>query len=138
MKSYAQQAEGELAARYLPDLHAPNEAILDDVGVLHDLVRNDGPCAIADDLMDVDHDSPCIVGGETEGFDMRVYLAPLTGPVVANGLATVNVSALHPVRPLNVVMHGSQGRIDVAGIERLVRAAEKLLFGCHSAVPFSL
>ena len=78
MKSYAQQAEGELAARYLPDLHAPNEAILDYVGVLHDLVRNDGPCAIADDLMDVDHDSPCIVGGETERVDRHERAIELT------------------------------------------------------------
>ena len=69
------------------DLHAANQPVLDQVGVLHHGVDQDGPGEVADDLLDVYDDSPGVVVGELERLDVRVNEAPLSGPVPPHGRA---------------------------------------------------
>src|SRR2546425_11604957 len=69
----------------LPDLHAPDHAILDDVDVLDDLIGDDRPAAVAHDLMDVDDDASRLGGAEAPRLDVGVDHAPLAGPASARG-----------------------------------------------------
>src|SRR5205814_3101706 len=82
--------------------------------------------AVADDLMDVDHDAPLRLGGEAPWLDARVDHCPLARPVRAYRLAAVDVAAFHSIRPLDVEMHGGQRAVDVARVEGVVRGGQEI------------
>ena len=86
----------------LPYLHAPDETVLDQVYVLDKLVYHNVSGQVADDLANVDRYPPVLVGLEAQRFNVRVDQLPLARPVVADTAVTVNVPALHSVRPANV------------------------------------
>ena len=86
-----------------------------------------------DELEDVDYDATLLVGIEALGLDMGVDETELTCPVPANRLVAVLTPAFHRIRPVDVVMHERQCRLDVAPIERVVRATKELLELPHSA-----
>src|SRR5207249_2319565 len=67
-----------------PDLHAPDEAALDKIDVLHQLVLDDVSGPVPNDLMHVHHDSARRIRLDAYRLDVRIDHAPLTRPVVAN------------------------------------------------------
>src|SRR2546426_10639587 len=104
--------------RKLADLHAPDEAALDEIDVLHHLVLDNMSGPISDDLMPVDHGAARRMRLDAHRLDVRIDHAPLTSPVVSNAAMAVDTPAFHPIRPLDISMHGGQRRVDVAGVER--------------------
>src|SRR3954451_11636696 len=57
----------------------------------------------------------------------RVHRAPLAGPVVAHCVSPAHVATLPPVGPLDVRRERRKDRIDVAGVETLVKNLEERL-----------
>ena len=118
----------------LADLHLPDEAVLDQIGVLDDRLRDHRPPEVPHDLPDVEHDEARVVRGEPDGLDQRIDEAPLPGPVPANLFVSVHVPALHPVRPLDVGMHGGQRGVHLSRIERAVGLSEQRLNHVRSSL----
>src|SRR5206468_8160991 len=105
---------------------APDQAIFEIVYVPDHAIGDDGAVQVTHDLVDVDDDASVRVGDEASGLDARIDHRPLARPVRAHRLAAVHVAALHPVGPLDVGMHGGQGAVDVARVERLVCGGQQL------------
>src|SRR5215203_779186 len=98
---------------WLADLHAPDETVLDQINMLNYLIHHDVPVPVTDDLTNVYHCSPVLVSFEAQRFDVWIDQAPLARPVVANATVAVDTATLHPIRPVNVDVHGGQSRVDV-------------------------
>jgi hypothetical protein len=116
------------------DLHTPDEAVLDQVDVLYGFVSQDFAIQVTNDLVNVHHDSPGLVGLEAKWLYMRVDQQPLAGPVIADTAVAMDPAALHAVGPIDVWVHGRQSRFDVAGVERRVGCLQKTLH-CTLAEP---
>ena len=58
---------------------------------------------------------------------MGINNAPSPGPILANPGMAENAAAFHCIRPHDIGVHDGQYRIDVARVEGVIRAAEKIL-----------
>src|SRR5215831_16084186 len=94
------------------------------VNVVDDLVGHDASGKIADDLVNLHDDTPGWVDLEAQWLDPGIDERPLPPPVVTHLAMTMDVSALHPIGPVDVGMHGRERAVDVAGIERVVGGSE--------------
>ncbi len=81
------------------------------------------------DLMDVDEN--CAGGGviiicafEANGFNMGIDHGPLTCPIAAHFVATVDVAAFHAVGPSDVGLHGGENAFHVASVKAFVKAGQ--------------
>src|SRR5215210_7368502 len=122
---------------WLPNLHAPDETVLDQINMLDYLIHHDVSVPVTDDLTNVYHRSSVLVGFKAQRFDVWIDQAPLARPVVANATVAVDTSTLHPIRPVNVDVHGGQSRVDIAGVERIVGIFEKTTLSNHFYAPVS-
>jgi len=77
---------------------------------------------IADGLPNLCDD--CVVSSPVEAhrFDVRTDHGPLAGPVLAHGLATMNVAAIHAVGPSDIIGKNGQHAIDIPRIEAVIDA----------------
>ena len=85
----------------------------------HDAVR------VADRLVHVHGDAAVAGLREAHRLDVRVDQRELPLPVRAHRVAAAHAAALHPVRPVDVVVHQRQRGLDVARVEGLVGALEQ-------------
>ena len=88
----------------------------------HDAVQ------VAHDLMHFDQDAPGPLSVESHGFDVRIDLPPLLGPVGADLFWTTDKTAFERARPSHIIGHEGEGRLDVARVEACVRCEEQLDF----------
>jgi hypothetical protein len=103
-----------------------DQAILEGVNVLHHLVEDDRSAQIPNRLVDVYDGSAACVGAEGYGLYVGIDLGPLAGPVLAYAAVAVYPATLHSVGPIDITVHGLQGGIDVARVERSVRGKEQI------------
>src|SRR5205085_9340917 len=116
----------------LLDVHPLDQPLTDRVEVDHAPLAEEVPVLVADDLVDLDSDASLARRGDLRGPDVRVAACELALPVGADRLVPAGSPALPGVRPVYVGMHQRDGRVDVAGVERVVRAAQELfVLGAH-------
>ena len=62
---------------------------------------------------------------------------PLAGPIPPHALPSLNVTTLHSIRPQDVLVHGCEHGLHVAGIEPVINASQEFHFIWHvtSACP---
>jgi hypothetical protein len=94
---------------------------------------------IADGLPNLCDDYVVSSPVEAHRFDVRTDHAPLAGPVLAHGLATVNVAAIHAVGPGDIIGKHGQHAINIPRVEAVVDAFQDFDITVHrglsSAVP---
>jgi hypothetical protein len=78
----------------------------------------------------------CVVSSlvEAHRFDVRTDHGPLAGPVLAHGLATVNVAAIHAVGPSDIIGKHGQHAIDIPRVEAVVDAFQGFDITFHRAL----
>jgi MarR family transcriptional regulator, transcriptional regulator for hemolysin len=78
----------------------------------------------------------CVVSSPVEAyrFDVRADHGPLAGPVLAHGLATVNVAAIHAVGPSDIIGKRGQHAIDIPRVEAVVHAFKDFDITLHRAL----
>src|SRR5215831_9943123 len=97
------------------------------INVLDEGVFEDVAGEVAHPLMDVNDHASIRFGRDTQRLDVGINDAPLPGPILANAGMAENAAAFHGIRPHDIGVHDGQYRIDVARVEGVIRAAEKIL-----------
>src|SRR6266576_3056601 len=97
---------------------------------------------IADYLFNLNDNRTIRSFGETHGLDVRTDHFPLSRPVFPNGLAAMNVAAVHTVRPRHIVSEHGKHTVDVSLVESIVDtlqnfniAVHRISSFCYSAEP---
>ena len=75
---------------------------------------------IAHDLMDFDDDFSLLAMGELEWGDMRIKQRPLACPIIAHSIASVDMTAFHPIRPHHVLVQSREDPVYVAGVKPII------------------
>src|SRR5689334_13263860 len=83
---------------------------------------------VTHDLMHLDQDAPAFLPVERHGFDPRINLAPLLGPVSTDFFRATDKIAFERARPLHIGSHEGEDRVDVPRVESRVGCAEQLGF----------
>ena len=98
-------------------MHAPNQTILNVVGVLDHLVGKHFAIKTSDDLMNGHCYKCAFAGTKCDGFDVRIDERPLPAPILTYAVMAENATAFHPVRPIDFGMHNFEYRVDHASVE---------------------
>src|SRR3954470_20939238 len=93
-------------------------------------IAQKGAIAILDDLVNGHVDPSVRQAGKADRRHGRVNLRPLSGPVAADGVMTVDVAALPSVGPVDVIGHPEQDCVDVACVEIAIYGLEHLANLC--------
>ncbi len=109
------------------DVHALDQPFTEHIPMLDGVLGTHLASAIAHNLEDR-HDN-LTVGSMLDAprLHARVDQIKLPLPVFPHLLVAVQVSALHPVGPIDISMHHREDPIDVARVERLVGEAQHTL-----------
>ena len=111
---------------FLFNVHPLDQSVTDAIGVMHNRINYHISFEIPDYPMDFDNESALIVGFNAQRVDMRVEGAPLSSPVCANRILSMEVTAFHSVCPLDGRMHARQHCVDAARVEVCVGRDEDL------------
>ena len=85
---------------------------------------------IVDGLPDFGDDRAIRRAMKSHRLDVRADHAPLAGPVLAYGLAAMDVAAIHAVGPHHIIGEHGQGTVDVSRIEAIVDASQPAFPRC--------
>ena len=107
------------------DVHPHHEVVAERVDVGHAALGQHDAVRVADRLVHVHGDAAVAGLREAHRLDVRVDQRELPPPVRAHRVAAAHPAALHPVRPVDVVVHQRQRGLDVARVEGLVGALEQ-------------
>src|SRR5258708_17418173 len=110
------------------NIETPNQTTLDPENVAHPLFSQQLSAEVAHSLMDLDHGLTVRTRRELQRHDMRIDHRPLACPIAADALACVDVAAVQPVCPYDILVHGGEGQLDVAAIEMVIEAPEQFQF----------
>jgi hypothetical protein len=102
---------------YIADIETLDEPVLYLEDVDHHSVGQEIALWVTHHLMNFDNEFPLAVGADLGGFDMRIDHRPLTLPIAAHLIASVDVATLHSICPNDVGMHGRENAFDVPAIE---------------------
>src|SRR4051812_23201124 len=91
---------------------------------------------IADGLSDRCDDHAIRSSTKAHGLDVRTDHGPLTRPVLAYGLAAVNMATVHTVRPSDISGEHGQNAVYVARVESIVDALEGFDIIVHWVSPW--
>src|SRR4051794_7225903 len=91
---------------------------LEDVG--HQSIGQEIALWVMHHLMNFDKDFPLAVGRDLDGLDMRIDDRPLTIPIAAHLITSVDVATFHSICPNDLGMHGREDPLDVAAIEESI------------------
>ena len=95
------------------------------------LVGKNVSLSVAHRLVDLDDELPVGAVGEADRLNARVDHRPLTRPVAAHSIPSMNVAAVHSICPGDVLVHGREHSLHVAGVEPVVNTFEKLYLAGH-------
>src|SRR6266567_2987568 len=70
--------------------------------------------------------------GERDRLDVRIDHRPLTCPVAAHFVASVDMTAFHAVCPNDILVHGCEHRLHVTSVEAVVNTFKEVHFVRHS------
>ena len=91
-------------------------------------VGKHGSGQVAHDLMHLDRDAPGILRVKVHRLHVRVDLAPLLRPVIADFFGPADKTALERFRPSYIRRHEGEGGVDVPRVEGRVGRAEQVDF----------
>ena len=91
-------------------------------------VDKHSPGQVAYHLMDIDQNLRSILPMEGNRFNVGVDLAPLFGPIGADGFRPMDKAAFERLRPAHIGSHEHESGTDVTRIEGCVRCAEQVDF----------
>src|SRR5207245_11784125 len=87
--------------------------------------------------MDVHNHFAFAAVGERDRLDVRINHRPLTCPVAAHFVASVDMTAFHAVCPNDILVHGCYHRLHVTSVEAVVNTFKEVHFVLHSNLPTS-
>src|SRR4030088_970088 len=74
--------------------------------------------------------------GEAHGLDVRTDHRPLSRPVLPNGLAAMNVAAVHAVRPRHIIGEHGKHTVKVSLVESIVHTLQNFNIAVHRISSF--
>src|ERR1700733_14302973 len=69
--------------------------------------------------------------GESDRLDVRIDHRPLTCPVPAHFVASVDMAAFHAICPNDILVHRCEHRLHVASVEAVVNTFEEVHVARH-------
>src|SRR5712671_181825 len=119
------------------DIKALDQPVFDSKHVTGDLIRQKIPVEVAHNLTyfhnHVTFGDVC----ERDRLDVWIDHRPLTCPVAAHFVASVDMTAFHSICPNDLLVHGSEHRLHVTSVEAVVNTFKELHFIRHSNLPSS-
>jgi hypothetical protein len=100
--------------------------------VHHHLIDKQLALKVMHNLVHFDDDLSIGTDGESHRLDVRIDNRPLTRPVAAHAIPSMNVAAFHPVGPRDVFPHGRKHGFYIPGIKSGIYAIEKRNLVRHS------
>src|SRR6266404_6922185 len=82
--------------------------------------------------MDFHNHFPLRVAGERDWLDVRIDHRPLTCPVAAHFVASVDMTAFQAICPNDILVHGCEHRLHVTSVEAVVNTFKEVHFVRHS------
>src|SRR5438094_5951909 len=82
--------------------------------------------------MDFHNHFPMKAGGERDRLNVRIDHRPLTCPVAAHFVASVDMTAFHAVCTNDILVHGCEHRFHVTSVEEVVNTFKEVHFVRHS------
>src|SRR6266852_5842976 len=119
------------------DIKALDQAVFDSKHVIDHLIREKIPVEVAHDLMDFDNHFPFGTVGERNRLDVRIDHRPLTCPVAAHFVASLDMAAFHAICPNDILVHGCKHRLHVTSVEAAVNTFKEVHFVRHSSLATS-
>ena len=110
---------------WVQNIHPFNEAVLNGVDVMDNLIGENVSRKVTNDLMDADHGSAVGVLFNTHRFNARIEKLPLAFPVSTNVVATEDPATLHSIGPVHVRVHQGKNRLDFPSVECIISDGEK-------------
>ncbi len=107
--------------------HVPDQLVLQPVRLILQWLAFE----IADGLLDLHDNRPVHSLVEAHGLDVRTDDGSLACPVFPNGLAAVNVAAVHSVGPSDVIGERGKDAVDVSRVEAVIHAFENVYVSVH-------
>ena len=101
----------------------------------HHLIEQHLAFEVMHDLVDVDSDFILTASRISDRLNVRIDHRPLTRPVAAHAIPSMNVAAFHSICPCDILAHGCKYRLHVTGVKPGINAFEKLYFVRHWACP---
>ena len=114
------------------DIEALDQPVLDPKNVTDHLIRQYVALKVAHDLVNFNDDFPVWAGGKGDGRDVRIDHRPLARPIPAHAIPSTNVAAFHSICPHDVLVHGCEHGLHVAGVEPVINEFEKFHFVGHA------
>ena len=74
------------------DVHSRDDIVFERVGVVDDLIGDEGSSEIANNLMNFDDGAPGVVMRKTDGVDSRIDCLKLARPICANVFTPQNAA----------------------------------------------
>ena len=110
-----------------PDLHAPDQAILDQENVLNNSIINDVPFQIAHYLVSRHEHAPIGPDSEADWFNKWIDGQAVTRPVIAKLQLAAQLASFPTVLADHIRVHYIEDSINIAGVESAVGAYQKVL-----------
>ena len=132
------RTEQESSGRDLPDIHFPNEPILNLVNMLHEAIDKHFSGQVADRLVHCNSHAAVFFRIKPDWFDMWIHQTPLPCPVLADSGMATDASALHSIRPIHILVHRLQSTVEIPLIEERVRSDKQFLTSYRHRFPLVL
>jgi len=136
--SPARSLELSSICRNLPDVHLPNEPVLNLVNMFYEPIRNYSATQVANRLVHSNSNPAVVFRFKFDWSDMRIHLAPLPRPVISHSGMALNPSAFHSIWPIHILVHGVQNTVEVPLIEERIRSNKQLMIRYRHHFPLAL
>src|SRR5215218_6530594 len=137
LRSNAPEVALARVGSWLTDLEARDPPVVERVEVLDSLVGEELAVERADHLMDADEYPAVASAAYLLRLDARIDHRELARPVVADRRAAFDLTALHSVRPRDLLGEPIEDGADVSAVERRIELDDLLSLGlchcCHAA-----
>ena len=135
-RTYHQGRNRSGSRLYIADIETLDEPVLYLEDVDHHSVGQEIALWVTHHRMNFDNDFPLAIGRDLDGLNIGIDHRPLTLPIAAHLIASVDVATFHSICPNDVGVHGRENAFAVPAIEEGIDSSQEFHVIRHSVLPF--
>ena len=112
--------QGNVGNLCAADIKALDQTVFDSKYVTDYLFCEKIPVEVAHHLMDFHNYVPFRAVSERDRLDVRIDHLPLTYPVAAHFVTSVDMTAFHAICPNDILVHSCEHSLDITSVEAVV------------------